>query len=92
MVICEWTDIGDGVSVAYYSAYEDEPVNGLLWHHDCPHDSRGPESGGDAIPFAPLGPTGWTVEQWAPLTISPSVRCTLCNRHGWIRKGRWVPA
>lgn len=34
----------------------------------------------------------WTVEQWEPLTISPSVLCRTCGDHGHIREGRWVPA
>lgn len=33
----------------------------------------------------------WTVEQWEPLTISPSVLCA-CGDHGYIRAGRWEPA
>ena len=33
----------------------------------------------------------WTVEQWEPLTISPSIRCS-CGHHGFIRESRWVPA
>lgn len=51
------------------------------------------------------GDTGakWTVEQWEPLTISPSVLCKAplvpgdpsageCGDHGFIREGRWVVA
>lgn len=34
----------------------------------------------------------WTVDQWEPLTISPSVLCKLCGHHGFIRDGRWIPA
>jgi hypothetical protein len=33
----------------------------------------------------------WQVEQWDPLTLSPSVWCT-CGDHGFVRDGRWVPA
>lgn len=33
----------------------------------------------------------WTVEQWEPLTLSPSVLCS-CGWHGWVRDGRWVQA
>lgn len=33
----------------------------------------------------------WTVENWDPLTLSPSVLCS-CGDHGWIREGRWVRA
>jgi hypothetical protein len=38
----------------------------------------------------------WQVESWEPLTISPSILCTLekggCGAHGFIRNGAWVPA
>lgn len=42
-----------------------------------------------------IRPTGhdrevWTVEQESPLTLSPSIACTACGHHGWIREGRWV--
>ena len=33
----------------------------------------------------------WHVVEWEPLTVTPSVVCA-CGDHGWIRKGRWVPA
>lgn len=31
----------------------------------------------------------WQVESWDPLTISPSIRCLICDNHGFIRQGRW---
>jgi hypothetical protein len=34
----------------------------------------------------------WTVESEEPLTLSPSLLCTACNDHGWVRDGAWVPA
>lgn len=35
----------------------------------------------------------WTIELIDPLTISPSVACGRHpEHHGFIRKGRWVPA
>lgn len=34
----------------------------------------------------------WTVESWDPLTLSPSLLCTICKDHGFVREGRWVPA
>jgi hypothetical protein len=34
----------------------------------------------------------WNVESWDPLTISPSVLCTACGDHGFIRAGRWINA
>lgn len=34
----------------------------------------------------------WAVEQEEPLTLSPSLLCTACGHHGFIREGQWVPA
>lgn len=34
----------------------------------------------------------WQVQCWDPLTVSPSILCLLCDDHGFIREGRWVPA
>jgi hypothetical protein len=40
--------------------------------------------------YIPAHAAKWTVESFDPLTISPSVLCTVCNHHGYIRDGRWV--
>lgn len=37
------------------------------------------------------GRTGWQVESWEPLTLSPSILCH-CGDHGFIRGGKWVKA
>ncbi len=34
----------------------------------------------------------WTVASWDSLTITPSLLCTECGDHGFIRGGKWVPA
>lgn len=34
----------------------------------------------------------WTVNSYDPLDLSPSLLCTACGHHGFIRQGRWVPA
>lgn len=34
----------------------------------------------------------WQVQAWDPLTLSPSLLCTACGDHGFIREGKWVPA
>ena len=33
-----------------------------------------------------------TIENEEPLTISPSILCSDCDTHGYIRQGRWVEA
>jgi hypothetical protein len=91
-VIGEWHDLGDGITIAYYGA-EGEAVDGLLWRHDCPNDPRGPESGGDAVPFGPpFDANHWRVTSWVPLTLDGSLLCTACHRHGFIQGGKWHPA
>ena len=34
----------------------------------------------------------WKVESWDPLPLSPSLLCTACGDHGFVRDGKWVPA
>ena len=34
----------------------------------------------------------WQVESWEPLTLSPSLLCTICGSHGFIKQGKWVAA
>lgn len=34
----------------------------------------------------------WTVNSYDPLDLSPSLQCGVCNHHGYIRNGEWVPA
>jgi hypothetical protein len=38
------------------------------------------------------GRPAWRVLSEDPLTLDPSVKCTACGNHGWIRNGRWEPA
>lgn len=45
-------------------------------------------SGIEGVPLRPV----WTVEQRDPLTLSPSLLCTACGSHGFIREGKWVGA
>lgn len=35
---------------------------------------------------------GWKLEVIEPLTVSPSLHCTRCGRHGFVREGKWVEA
>jgi len=39
-----------------------------------------------------VGPDSWEVVQESPLTLSPSIDCSVCPAHGYIREGRWVDA
>lgn len=31
----------------------------------------------------------WTVREWEPLTLSPSILCKECGDHGFIHEGKW---
>ncbi len=42
--------------------------------------------------WIPVGPGEWTVVSADPLHLEPSILCTVCGDHGFIRDGRWVPA
>lgn len=63
---------------------DDSPCYGFI-HFDTPDIRR--VFGGDSF---------WTVESWEPLTVNPSLLCTLskggCGDHGWIKQGKWVKA
>lgn len=88
-------DIGHGVTISWTSWGVHQHA-GLIEFHTQP-DGTQCFGGGvlfdlpgvrEAFPGRPV----WTVEKWEPLTLSPSLLCTVCGHHGWIREGRWVPA
>lgn len=73
----------------------DDDGEHVWWTHE--HVTTWPDGETDTFlierQMLPLGPPrGWTVEQSAPLTVSPSILCTGCGTHGFIRDGSWVPA
>lgn len=88
----EWEDIGDGVRIR--RVFRDGVLDALDWQHGCTVGCD------DFVPLrrgAPTGPfsaAAWEIHSEEPLTISPSLLCTVpsCKRHGFIREGRWVPA
>ncbi len=83
-------DIGHGVTISP-SLYEGQ-VAGIVEEHDSP---TGRCSGYVRLRRPPNDEAtrpSWVVEQEEPLTLSPSVLCTTCGHHGFIREGKWVPA
>jgi len=42
--------------------------------------------------WIPVGEGHWTLVSEDPLTLTPSLRCTVCGDHGFITNGAWVPA
>jgi hypothetical protein len=78
-------DCGSGVRIE--RRYLDGVLDGIAWWHTCGGSERE-----DYMGMQPAWPDGWTVEQAQPLTLSPSILCRVCNLHGFIRDGKWVPA
>lgn len=71
----------------------DGAVCGMIEYHDGRDGAR---CTGGYVPFDLPGvthPERWRVERdGRELTLSPSLLCTACGNHGWIRDGKWVPA
>jgi len=61
---------------------------GMMWDHTRP-DTGVRCLAGSWIPFSA---GHWTLESVEPLTLSPSLLCTRCGRHGFVRGGKWVEA
>lgn len=59
---------------------------GLIWYHTRP-DTGKPCSG--CLSWDEADEKHWTLVHREPLTLSPSLRCDACGRHGWIEQGRW---
>ena len=86
--------IGDGHAIQWIADSVGDRVGVIEWHRD----RRRPEfCCGGFVRFKHIdGKPWWTVRSWDPLTIEPSVLCSLekggCGEHGFIRQGRWVDA
>lgn len=94
MDAAEHIELGDGVYAVYTTVGAHSP-GGLIEYHRTPD---GFECGGsvlfdlDGIRHAYPDRAVWTVEQWEPLTLAPSILCRRCGHHGWIRGGTWERA
>lgn len=88
-------DLGHGVALEFTS-WRDYDKAGYIQTHGRHNGDGQCESGGlfdlpgirDAFP----GRAVWQVESWEPLTLSPSLLCSVCGNHGFVRNGAWVPA
>jgi hypothetical protein len=74
----------------------DVEKHGMSFNHARP--DNGARCGGyvtfdsEVARTAFAGTSKWTVESWEPMTLSPSILCRSCGRHGFIRQGKWVEA
>ncbi len=87
-------DLGHGVALQFTSWGDHDRV-GYLLDHTKP-DGSVCEGGGlfdlPGVREAFPGRAVWTVESWEPLTLSPSLLCSACGHHGFVRDGHWIPA
>lgn len=89
-------DLGHGVRLEFVR-WRAHPRAGYIQQH--PHATEpGVMCAGSGLFDLPgiagafPGRAVWRVESWDPLTLSPSLLCTTCGNHGFVREGRWVPA
>lgn len=84
-------DLGHGVTMKSACMPDSSEREGYFWRH--PRPDNGAECDGGWIATNPDNPRPWRVEQEEPaLTLSPSLLCTACGCHGFVRDGKWVPA
>lgn len=50
-----------------------------------------PDNEGERCESSVIFDRGWSLISAEPLTLEPSISCTACGAHGWIRDGRWHP-
>ena len=101
-------DFGSGVTGRFSGWHPDRGLNpqyahladveraGMSFSHPRPDDLS--RCGGFVTFDLPgtrevfAGGAFWRVESWEPLTLSPSLLCRACGRHGFIRGGLWAEA
>lgn len=91
----EWVDAGHGIRFAYlYTARG--TVAGVLERHHCVDVHGRVRAGIGSLPLIgvpdwPKGWPRWSARSLHPLSLTPSIRCRTCGRHGWLTDGLWVP-
>lgn len=93
----EWANQDDTVWLdddhAFTWTYKDgKRHGGLHWHRKPSSSDAVTATPGWCVGGIVFGGDGWTLENEAPLTVSPSLLCRSCGSHGFIRSGKWVPA
>lgn len=87
-------DFGHGVRGRFTVNARNERV-GMIESHDGPDGQRCAGSllfnVIEAADYGTQAPR-WYVVSWDPLTLEPSLLCTECGNHGFIRNGAWEPA
>lgn len=98
-------DLGDGRYLTFFVNLDDD-VLGCIEIHPSLKDTRGVKGSYGLAVGEPCSGSlyfrvpenssvsrpSWEVISWSPLTLSPSVLCTLCGNHGFVRNGLWESA
>jgi hypothetical protein len=86
-------DVGDGHTLRRVSNKEGQLV-GFIEEHPDQRDPSRPCAGSISLAGSSWAEPGrtWTLVSEDPLTLSPSLMCTACGNHGWVRDGKWVRA
>jgi hypothetical protein len=91
-----------GTILPEYANEPDQDKIGAIIYHKCKDGKTMPDGSREwcssgiwfdcpiVLKFFP-GKTPWKVEQWEPLTVSPSILCLSCGDHGHIKSGKWEP-
>lgn len=84
----QWVDAGHGVRYAIWHGHHH-----LYYTHGCPVLGGNPSAIAFDVPENDYVPAEgkWQVESWEPITLSPSLLCTACGHHGFLRNGQWEP-
>lgn len=83
-------EIGNGGGSVEITTKTGKPGDwGLIWYHTRPDNGK-PCSG--CLSWDPADEPHWDLLSREPLTLLPSLHCTACERHGWIKDGHWMPA
>lgn len=82
-------DLGGGNEIETTGKQTKPGEWGLIWYHKRP--DNGEECDG-CLSWDPADAKHWNLVSREPLTLSPSLQCTLCGAHGWIEQGKWKPA
>jgi hypothetical protein len=97
-------DFGHGVLGRWYVGKDGGPRVGVLYSHPMPNPPVpgrrcmgsimfDTEEARQAVPeHFNRGSAVWQLNSLEPLDVSPSLLCTTCGHHGFIKGGRWVPA
>lgn len=80
-------EVGGGVTMLKV----DEPLARWLIKHDCEviPDPEDPEDGEIQKVCVPALHPDHVVVSEEPLTITPSLLCSVCGLHGFVTDGRW---